>query len=358
MNKRVRMLAVTAVTLLVSTTVIPGLYGRPASLEWGFPEYIDAFAPYVLDVKALMVGDVEYLFVLVPHYSDNNDMGDDRDILVTQRAGDGWAEPVRVPLTVQEPFDCAYDASTGEFLFFFREKSWTTLGESIVISLARGNLTRPWSFQTVVETAWRPGVTGPYDMSAVVADDGTIDLFYCYVTGMTENLNLLYRTRYDGTAWSEPERLGVGNSPSAIRWGNGTLQVYSNLWTDLLGRQYCVDEWTVRDGSWNRTSLTTGARSGHAEPFAFEDGEGNGYIVYNHQQCEGEGRTELLVQTRLPMGAWRQPVRVVSDMIGYADAQGAYHYGIEHPCATVRGDDINLYYFNHGDLYTVRGRFR
>jgi hypothetical protein len=358
MNRPAKMLAVAAVTLAVGLTAFPGLYGRPPSLEWGPPEPIDIFLPYVLDVKALIVGDVEYLFVIQPHSSDSDALTDECEIMVTHRVPGGWANPTRVPLIVTDPFECAYDRSTGEFLFFSLDTSWTWPTDTGSIHLARGNLTGPWSRETVVTVNLHPGVTGPYDMSAVVADDGTIDLFYCYVTGMTENLNLLYHTRYDGHGWSEPENMGVGNSPAAIRWSGGELQLYSNLWTELFGRQYCVDEWSVRNGSWNRTSLTTSAQSCSVEPFAFEDAKGNGYLVYNHQDDRESASTDLLIQTRPPGGQWGRYVKIASGTQGYYDYTMVYHYGIEHPCATIHGDDLNVYYTSQGDVYTVHGRFR
>ena len=352
------MLAVAAVTLAVSLTVFPGLYGRPLSLEWGPSELVEIFPPNVLGVKALMVGDVEYLFALRHHSSDLDALTDECEIMVTHRVPGGWAEPDRVPLIVTDPFECAYDRSTGEFLFFSLDSSWTWPIDTGGINLARGNLTGPWSRERVLTVNLHRGVEGPYDMSAVVADDGTIDLFYCYVTGMTENLNLLYRTRYDGRAWSEPEKLGVGNSPSAVRGTDGKVQLYSNLWTYLSETQSCVDEWSELDGRWTHRPLTTSAKDEAVDPFAFEDAKGNRYLIYDHQVDKDGPSTALLIQMRPHGGAWGRYVMIASDEPGVEGGLGIYHYGIEHPCATIHGDDLNVYYTSQGDVYTVQGRFR
>ena len=354
------MVVVAAVTLDLCLTVLPALYAHPIPVDWGSPELV-YHHPYVdaLGVKALVVGDTEYLFALFDDYTDLDSMEGESGSIIryVTRAADGWSNltTVRLDHKVNGAFDCVYDGTAREFLIFYRN----TNGSTPALYLARGPLDRMSPSQFIVRgnESYMP-VEGPYDMSAAIAPDGRVDLVFRYTTGMTENLNAVYLMTYDGTAWSEPELVGVGNSPAAIRGRDGALQLYTNLWTLVDRVQYCVSEWTERGGAWSHHPIETSAQDCNVEPFVIDDARGDRFLVYNHQDCEVGAKTDLLVQMRPRGGGWGPYERIVADVPGYDETPWVHHYGIEGPCATIHGDDFNVYYISHGDVYSVEGRFR
>ncbi len=45
-------------------------------------------------------------------------------------------------------------------------------------------------------------------------------------------------------------------------------------------------------------------------------------------------------------------------MQGDFDYRNVYHYGIESPCGTSDGEDLNIYYVSHYRVYELHGSFR
>jgi len=356
MGRRPRMLAIATVTLVVSLSTLTGLRTDQLQIEWGEPETINVSrSADVISVKSVVANGTEYLFAMLSLYSDNDAYYGLSKIVYLQRLADGWSAPTVLELdrSVDGEFDVLYDEPNSEFLLFFRNYGYSS--SSTGLYLARGPLGDLGPSQPVVVQQVGAHVPYPSDMSAVLGDDGTIDLFYRSITESTENLNRIYHTTFNGSTWSEPENLGWGNSPCAIRGRDGKLQLYSNLWTYTDEVQYCVDEWSVRDGTWAHEALTTSARDCNVEPFVLEDGSGDRFLVYNHEENEVGAMTDLLLQIRPHGGAWGRYVKIVTDLPGAHVSPWVYHYGIESPCATIHDGVLNVYYVHLGVLCTLPG---
>jgi len=358
MGSRARMLAIATVTLVVSLLILTSLYqppSPPVEIESGEPELIDVnWRGEVTDIKALVANGTEYLFALHRTGAGDGLMMNYDTISYMRHLVTGWTRPTIIELDpeVYRTFDVLYDATNDEFLIFFRHEYRPDHYGPVGLYLARGPLDGLGPPQPIVVTLVEYP-RGPYDMSAVLNDNGTIDLFYRFVTGMTENLNALFHTAFNGTTWSDPEQLGVGNSPSAIRGRDGKLQLYSNLMTYTDKVQYCVDEWSVRDGEWAHKAVTTSARDCNVEPFVIEDGSGDRFLIYEHEEYGSGAMTDLLLQIRPYGGTWGRYVRIVTDLPGNSDDPRYYWYGIENPSATIREDGLNVYYIHLGEVYTL-----
>jgi len=314
-----------------------------------------------VDIKALMVGDGEYLFVLTRTFSDLDGLGYDRQaILAMHRTPDGWSAPTELRLgrAVSGAFDVAYDASSGEFLVFFRSMEREAFGTFPGIYYARGPLDDLEGRGLVVMSMPYVYEVAFADVSAVPGPGGRVDLFYSFDEELPADRYHLSMFGYDGRAWSGYTDMGVGEHPAAIRGGDGELRLYSSQYSSATWVHYSVDEWSEQGGCWTRRSLTTGPRECVVSPAVVDDQFGRRYLVYDYTLPVANATSSLLLQTRPQGGAWGEYTTIVEGAPGYYRGVWVDHPRLEDPTVTIHGDAFNVYYVCRGDVYSVEGRFR
>lgn len=196
-------------------------------------------------------------------------------------------------------------------------------------------------------------------MSAVLGDDGmAIDLFFCHPTAPTWNISGIYRTMYDGAAWSEPDFVGLGRAPAAIHWEDGGLRLYSNPLGLTSGPLHCVDEWAARGGNWSRRPVAASALDGQVEPEVVEDGRGDGLLIYDIQDPTEGSRPDLRVEVRSRQGDWTHCSKVAVGVPWHFATRYNLTFAIGNPSATVHGAALDVFYISRPSVYMVHGTIR
>ncbi len=312
------------------------------NIQFNSPEMIN-ITHNPLWIKAVKTNDAEYIF-----YSANEGSSSNATLFYMKKENNQWSDPflLELGLPIYYFFDCFFDENKNEFCIFFCHRNES----GCAIYFTRGLLDSLGPIERVTEYPDSYDMNlfgkGATECSAFISQDGTIYLVYCWITGVTENLNDLFITSYKDQNWSEPQMIGTGNSPHALQDKNGDIYVYSNLWTYTNDIQYCVDEWKWEKNKWNKDKIKTSAQDDNVDPFVIEDSKGTKYLLYDHEEYREESKTNLLLQTKRNGESWSNYRTIV---------KGNTEYGIQRPCATISNKFINIYYIKDNKLFSLIG---
>ena len=294
-------------------------------------------------VKAIRVGPSEYLFF------SSGDFENETGSIYYMMKDDGadWSEPNMVMLntSVYKFFDCIFDEEKDEFVIFFCH--WNETEASIYsTSGALDHLDIP---ELVIgEYRWThtPSMAGPVSHSSFISHDGTIYLFYCWRTGVSENLNDLFLVTSNGDNWTEPQEIGMGNSPFALEDATGRIHLYSNLWTYTSGAQPCIDEWTYDGVKWKMNEITRSADGWNANPFVIEDSKGTKFLFYDFNVNEPGTKADVMVQIQRKGDSWSTYHSIVD---------GRSRYGFINISGIIEGTSLTIFYVEDGELFELEG---
>lgn len=334
-------LAILVILEISLTSIIPP---QMVQIVWEGEERIETpLEPF--HVRVVPTDTATHLF-----YTANDPDEDNRSLFHMSRDRDGWSDPERIPLAIPPYsfFDCAYDDRTGEFYIFYCNQT----DDGLWMYLTKGKLDELGPVELVTERPYERGYKwiGPITYSTFFADNYTLYLAYCSLSGVTENLNsVILQTHVDGE-WNGPVRVGTGNSPSVIQASDGEIYVYSNLWTFTSGPQHVVDEWHYEDGEWQMTELTVSAKDSNVSPFVIEDGRGTRFLLYDHRKhTPRDDNDRVVIHSKRKGEGWSN-----LDVIW----SGGEEWSLDSVCATIEGSVITVYWISKGQLYAMDGNIR
>jgi len=334
------------ILVLLELVLTPYLPPQIVLIEWEEEGPIDTPGSEVLYVRVLAWNGTRYLFYTA-HPSD--DPGN-RSMYYMVDSGEGWSGSVLVPLSVPPygRFDCALDEASGEFLVFYSNA--TNASHWIFNAyMTRGRLGElgPAELLPGESTMGRRSMTGPFSFSAFFADNGTLYLVYMSLAGVSENANGIYFRTLEQGEWSDPVRVGTGNSPAAIQTRAGKVLLYTNLWTFVPGPQRVVDEWRIEDGRWRMTELTVTEEDSNVNPYVVEDGNGTLFLLYDHRMYRPDAKHDrVVIHTRREGEGWSLPEVIWS---------GGEEWTLQSVCAIVEGDTIEVFWVSEGRLLSMEG---
>jgi len=286
----------------------------------------------------------QYIFFTASNDSNN------LNLYYLKNNGSSWSQPILINLniSISSSFDCFYDQARKTFHIFVCHENESEFAIYHAYGLLNelNNATQITKYPNQYNDSRKYGI-GAHHPNAFVDKNGNINLFYTWITGITENINYIEWMKFDGVNWSFIEGIGVGNSPVALQTQNGDINVYSNLWTLSNKPQYCVNELIFDGTNWTYNEIITSARDCNVDPFVFQDLNGTMYLFYNHKEYGTGTKTNLLIQTKRLNQDWSSFKVIV---------EGQTEYGIRSPSA-IKSDakTIKLCYINESKIYFIEG---
>lgn len=346
MKKKTKTIIITIIIIfLFILNIIYFLFIKPpyiVDVDWKSSKVIN-IEHTPLWVRALKIEDTDYIFYSAKEIDDDN-----ISIFYISKNNTEYSEPslIDLNLPIYHFFNCFYDEEENEIYIFFCHHN--NSGYALYSTKGRLNVFEPVKRITEFPGPGNYGM-GVMECSAFKAKDGKIYLFYCWITGQTENINELFLTKFDGNNWSEPEYIGIGNSPCAIQDKNGRIYLYSNLWTLTYEVQYCVDEWKYENNKWKKNKITTSAEDDNVDPFVIENEDGTKFLLYAHKKYKSGTKTNLLIQSKRKGESWSNFLTIV---------KGKTKHGIKSPCAIVDNNIISVYYIQDDNLCFKSGKIK
>jgi len=296
-------------------------------------------------VKALKVQNSDYIFFLSNLYNSTNNV-----LYYMKNINNGWSNPemININLSIFNIFDCIYDEDNNifyiffcheyeeQYAIFFTEWSPDSVG---LIEQVTNYPQKEYPLQNIRQ--------GAYECSATLAKNGTIYLFYSYVTGKSESLNELQFVTYNGNNWSKPIKIGAGNNPFTLIDNEGKFFIYTNMYTYSLNKQYVIDEWTLKNKLWLKNEITSSAKDCSVNPFVVIDKYGTKYLIYDHLEHKEGSKTNIILQTQRKGEPWSDNQIII---------KGDINNEIRSPCITIDSDNINIYYIKNQNIFLTAGK--